>query len=64
MVATIRLGLGQLLAPRLSGLLGQAIRCVFPIGLMASVSSLWFLFQCRNRFVYAPLVMLAVYRKP
>lgn len=58
-VATIGLGLGHLLAPRLSGLLGQAIKCVFPIGLMASASSLWFLFNVETSFIYA-LVMLAV----
>lgn len=58
-VATIGLGLGHLLAPRLSGLLSQAIRCVFPIGLIASASALWFLFNVESYFIYA-LVMLAV----
>ncbi|MEQ5786963.1 diguanylate cyclase [Erythrobacter sp. NFXS35] len=58
-VATIGLGIAHLLAPRLSGLLGQAIKCIFPIGLMASASSLWFLFNIDATFIYA-LVMLAV----
>lgn len=58
-IATIGLGLGHLLAPRLSGLLGQAIKCVFPIGLIASASSLWFLFNIEAAYIYA-LVMLGV----
>lgn len=58
-VATIGLGLGELLAPRLSGWLGLAVRSVFPIGLMASASSLWFLFNTDFAFIYA-LVMLAL----
>ncbi|WP_296718517.1 diguanylate cyclase [Erythrobacter sp.] len=58
-VATIGLGIAHLLAPRLSGLLGYAIRCVFPIGLMASASSLWFLFNIEASYIYA-LVMLGV----
>jgi diguanylate cyclase (GGDEF)-like protein len=58
-VATIGLGLGHLLAPRLSGLLRRAIRCVFPIGLMTSASALWFLFNTDATFIYG-LVMLGV----
>lgn len=58
-VATIGLGLGHVLAPQLSGWLAKALRCVFPIGLMASASALWFWFNIDATFIYA-LVMLGV----
>ncbi len=58
-VATIGLGLGHLLTPRLSGWLATAVRCVFPIGLMTSASALWFWFNIDATFIYA-LVMLGV----
>lgn len=58
-VATIGLGLRHLLAPHLTGWLYWGIRAVFPIGLIASASSLWFLFNIDAIAIYA-LVMLAV----
>lgn len=58
-VATIGLGLRPTLAVRLSGWLRWGIRAVFPVGMIASASSIWFMFNTHAYGIYG-LAMLAV----
>lgn len=59
-VATIGLGLRHLLAPCLSGGLKWGIRAVFPIGLIASASSICSLFNIDTGAIYGFVMLIVI----